>query len=604
MFKSQTLIALALILTACGSDEGDEAQTTSFSASTGGAAGTTVEGATGGSSLKATGGSITGLMTVGGSAPKATGGSSGQVTTTSAGGSSTTTGAGGESSTGGSSTTTTGGSNPGTGGSSATGGSSTTTTGGSNPSTGGNLSTGGSNPGTGGSSTTGGKTSTGGSSTTTTGGSNPGTGGSSATGGSSTTGGSSATGGSQPSTGGSNPGTGGNPSTGGTPATGGSDLGTGGSDPGTGGSDPGVGGSDPGTGGTPASGGSSTTTTGGAAPTVNTLYEGISVPVGTYPGSESHGSLRTDASNLYWATYRDLSSGSTTISSIIRKAPKTGGASTTIVTAPSGSAVGDLVVAGGYIYWMEWVRSTGQVKINKATVDGASPTTLTTIASPYGTTRPLLLALRTDGTYLFWVATPVIQYDTTGWASDTFTRIDQISVNGGAVSTLATVTGGATWDVTLGGDTSVLCYKMIVAGTYSPTYNWWGNARPFMHCSSPTNPMVNMGQIPSFTDLPSSVDGSTTYSNLYVYLHNSYGISDTFRTTAENTLLKVQNTGDYLNSDATHLFYLLNGQIYQANLTTFDSQPLAPVTSLRIMTSDGTTLFWVDGVNIYSKTKL
>jgi hypothetical protein len=287
--------------------------------------------------------------------------------------------------------------------------------------------------------------------------------------------------------------------------------------------------------------------------------------------------------------------------------PKTGGAPTTIVTAPSGSSVSDLVVNSGYVYWMEAIRSTGQVKINKATVNGTSPTTLTTIASPYGTTRPIPPVLRTDGTYLFWVATPVIQYDTTGWASDTFTRINKVSVNGGAVSTLTTVTGGSTWDVTLGGDTSVICYKMIVAGEYNPnTTSWYNTARPFIGCSSPTNPMVNLGQIPSFVDSQAnSMRGSTTYSNDRIYLHNAYGISDTPHTTAENTLLKVGNTQDYLNSDPNHLFYLLNHQIYQASLTTWVSQLLVPVTStLSSMSSDGSTLFWIDGVNIYSKTKL
>lgn len=574
MSKSHILIALALVLTACGSDEGAVTQSTSIPESTGGSATSstatsTVAGATGGSASKTTGGSSTsvagtpstigtrttggsstissgttggstGSTTVGGSDPgaggsdpKASGGSSGQVTTTASGGSSATGGSSGRTTTGGSSST---GGKSSTGGSSTTGGSTSQATGGSTPQA------------------------TGGSSIT-------------ATGGSTTT------------------------ATGGSPATGGSTTTT-----------TATGGSPPSTGGSPATGGSSTTTTvtGGSAPTINTLYEGITVPAGTYPGSESHGIIRTDASNIYWATYRDLSSGHTTYSSIIRKAPKTGGASTLIVTAPSGSVVGDLVVAGGYVYWMEWGKSTGQVKINKATVDGASPTTLTTIASPYGTTRPILLTLRTDGSYLFWVATPVIQYDTTGWASDTFTRIDKVSVNGGAISTLATVTGGSTWDVTLGGDTSVICYKMIVAGEYSPTSNaWWSTARPFMNCSSPTNTTMNMGQIPSFTDAQAnSMTGSTTYSNGSVYLHNDYGVSDTLHITAENTLLKVENTGDYLNSDATHLFYLLSGQIYQASLTTWSSQPLAPVTNLSSMASDGTTLFWVDGVNIYSKAEL
>jgi hypothetical protein len=295
--------------------------------------------------------------------------------------------------------------------------------------------------------------------------------------------------------------------------------------------------------------------------------------------------------------------------------PKTGGNPITIVTAPSGSEVGDLVVNGGYIYWMEWVQSTGQVKINKALVNGTSATTLTTVASPYtGSTRPILLTLRTDGTYLFWVGTPVIQYDTNGYASDTFTRIDMISVNGGAVKTLATVTGGSTWNVTLGGDTSVICYTMIVAGVYIPNNNGWlADARPFIQCSSPSNQSIAGGNLQSFTDPVSSYVSSfyTTYAAGNIYFPNQYGIANqsycsncSFPYTFLTSATAQGAYGWYLESDATDLFYVSQQNIHQVNTTTKVDQPLTSGTSINSMTSDGSTLFWVDGVKIYSMPKL
>ena len=228
MSKIQTVIALALVLTACGSNDSVTPDTTSSIETTGGSASTLTTsstqmvGSTGGSSSKATGGSsanvagtssVLGTSETGGNQPLATGGSAPQGTTstlTVVTGGNSGTGGSAPKATGGSSTTpsSTGGSSPGTGGSKATGGSNPGT-GGSNPGTGGSKATGGSSSGTDGSTpkATGGSPSTGGSSTvTTTGGSNSGTGGSPSTGGSSTT----ATGGSAPQ------------ATGGTPSTGGS----------------------------------------------------------------------------------------------------------------------------------------------------------------------------------------------------------------------------------------------------------------------------------------------------------------------------------------------------------------------------------------------
>lgn len=206
MSKIQTVIALALVLTACGSNDSVTPDTTSSIETTGGSVSTLTTSttqmvgstsgssskATGGSSSKATGGSsanvagtssVLGTSETGGNQPLATGGSAPQGTTSTGGSSSVST------------LTTGGGSNP------STGGSSTKATGGAS-STGGSKATGGSNPGTGGSDP---KT-TGGSAPQATGGSPP-----QATGGSPSTGGSSTV----TTTGGSNPGTGGSPSTGG-----------------------------------------------------------------------------------------------------------------------------------------------------------------------------------------------------------------------------------------------------------------------------------------------------------------------------------------------------------------------------------------------------
>jgi hypothetical protein len=44
--------------------------------------------------------------------------------------------------------------------------------------------------------------------------------------------------------------------------------------------------------------------------------------------------------------------------------------------------------------------------------------------------------------------------------------------------------------------------------------------------------------------------------------------------------------------------------IHQVNMTTKIDQTLTSATLLNSMTSDGSTLFWVDGVNIYSMRKL
>ena len=563
MSKLQTLIALTFVLTACGSNSDVSPASMSTVESTGGSASmiaTTGVESTGGSSSESTGGSsanVAGTSAVidetGGNQGQTTGGSGPQRTTSTGGSSSTNTtapkGTGGSSTHGTGGSKATGGSNPGTGGSKATGGSSTQTTGGSKATGGSTQGTGGSNPGIGGSKATGGST------TQATGGSTPGTGGS-------------------PSTGGSTPGTGGSPSTGGS---------------------------------TPGTGGSSPQATGGAAPTTQTLYQGISVQALIYPGSENIGIIRTDSTSIYWSTVRTSDNRGTAYSSSIRTMPKTGGNPITIVTAPSGSEIGDLVVNGGYVYWMEWIQSTGQVKINKALVNGTSVTTLTTVASPYtGSTRPILLTLRTDGTYLFWVGTPVIQYDTNGYASDTFTRIDKISINGGAVTPLTTVTGGSTWSVTLGGDTNVICYTMIVAGVYIPNNNGWlADARPFTQCSNPSNQYITAGNLQSFTDPGSSYSIDTTYSAGHLYFPNQYGIADELHYSATNTLLtSALGCSGFLTSDTTELFYVSNGTIHQVNISTKDDQPLTSAILLNSMTSDGSTLFWVDGVNIYSTPKL
>jgi hypothetical protein len=286
--------------------------------------------------------------------------------------------------------------------------------------------------------------------------------------------------------------------------------------------------------------------------------------------------------------------------------PKTGGNPTTIVTAPSGSVIADLVVNGGYVYWMEWARSTGQVKINKALIDGTSASTLTTVASPYkGSTRPIFTTLRTDGTYLFWVGTPDIQYDTNGYANDTTTRIDMISVNGGAVSTLTSVPG-PTWDVTLGGDTSVICYKMIVNGVFVlNSTSWYADSRPSIQCSSPSNHEITGANTPSFSNFSSH--SPSTYSTGGLFFPNAYGIGsgpssiDTLLTSSS----AIAGGSGYLTSDDTDLFYISGQQVHQAKIATKVDQPLTPTgTSIISMTSDGTTLFWVDGVNIYSIPKL
>lgn len=223
MFKSQILIVLALVLTACGSDESVDTMSTSTPESVGGSntsstststvasvagASSTMTTATGGSSTNVAGtSSIIGTGKTGGSSA---------VTTNQTGGSSSST------ATGGSAPQASGGSDPGAGGSapqaaggsSATGGSSGRTPPGGSSSTGGKTSTGGSTPqATGGSTTTtttaaGGDPSTGGSSTTTT----------TATGGSSTTT-TTTTGGTSTTIGGSNPGNGGNSATGGSSTT-------------------------------------------------------------------------------------------------------------------------------------------------------------------------------------------------------------------------------------------------------------------------------------------------------------------------------------------------------------------------------------------------
>lgn len=227
MSKSSILVALALALSACGSDESPASQ--SIRGSVGGSStATTTVGAIGfgGSDSTATGGASTNVAgapstvgtsalggsgtvastptggatsstAIGGSPPRTSGGGSdpgaGGSTTQATGGSSTTTSLGG-SATGGYTGRTPPGGSPSTGGSSPKGGSSTTATGGSTmTATGGSTisTTTGGNPSSGGSSTTGtgGSSATGGFSTTTTatGGSNPGSGGSLATGGSSTT---------------------------------------------------------------------------------------------------------------------------------------------------------------------------------------------------------------------------------------------------------------------------------------------------------------------------------------------------------------------------------------------------------------------------------
>lgn len=203
MSKVRILVALVLVLTACGVDDSVSPQTSppEITGGTSSTATTTVVGETGGNSSSSTGGTSTVSTTVGGSALQASGGAGPSST----GGA--TLGTGGSVSTGGASANATGGSTPqATGGSPSTGGASTADTGGSSP-----QSTGGSTTDATGGSTyqaTGGSPSTGGSTTTTTGGSTQATGGSSTTGGSPATGGLTSTGGS--------------PATGGTPATGGS----------------------------------------------------------------------------------------------------------------------------------------------------------------------------------------------------------------------------------------------------------------------------------------------------------------------------------------------------------------------------------------------
>ena len=287
--------------------------------------------------------------------------------------------------------------------------------------------------------------------------------------------------------------------------------------------------------------------------------------------------------------------------------PKTGGTTATIVTAPSGSILADLVIDGGYVYWMEWVQSTGQVKINKALIDGTSASTLTTVASPYkGSTRPIFTTLRTDGTYLFWVGTPDIQYDTNGYSNDTTTRIDMISVNGGAVTTLVSLPG-PTWDVTLGGDTSVICYEMIVNGVFVlNSTSWYADSRPSIQCSSPSNHQIAYGDMPSFATSASHL--LTTYAAGHFYFPNGYGIANELHYSSTDTFLTsptaVGEQG-YMTNDATDLFYISGQQVHQVDTTTKVDQTLTPPgTSIVSMTSDGTTLFWVDGVNIYSTPKL
>ena len=113
--------------------------------------------------------------------------------------------------------------------------------------------------------------------------------------------------------------------------------------------------------------------------------------------------------------------------------------------------------------------------------------------------------------------------------------------------------------------------------------------------------------MPSFATFESHTP--TTYAAGHVYFPNPYGIADELHYSSTDTFLTTSSAlgsnGNYMTTDATDLFYIYQQQVHQVDTTTKVDQPLTPTgTSISSMTSDGTTLFWVDGVNIYSIPKL
>jgi hypothetical protein len=369
-----------------------------------------------------------------------------------------------------------------------------------------------------------------------------------------------------------------------------------------GGSSPQTGGSPPISGGSMATGGSSQAT-GGSSTTVQSLYTVTKVSSGTYPSTEGIVRITTDSTSIYWTSY--YSTSSTAHMGTIKKMPKVGGPSTTLITT-SGSTPTDLLIRNGQIYWMEMLDGTLTTNINRTPVTGGSSITLTAATST-SSTQTIPQYLKSDGQYLYWIGTSLVRSDI-GYATDVQTIVNSMSINGGAVTTIQTLgssgTPFPTWAVT-DGDTDRICYTIVWNSTYKADSQWLSSTYPGLYCvnkssiSNGTNLAIVSSQLPTLDKFSCP----TAYAAGHVFWVNQYGIAnDSGYLSQETEYLPSStincNSVTSMTGDSTSLFYTnQNGggvDLHQVNLMDKSDKILTSTSAFTYMKSDDSSLFWVD----------
>lgn len=126
------------------------------------------------------------------------------------------------------------------------------------------------------------------------------------------------------------------------------------------------------------------------------------------------GAIAVNDSNVYWACKSPGPSGDTLYS--IQTVSITGGSVATLASGTTAQFLGDLVTDGASVYW------TVDGELRKVGVSGG---TVTVVATDVGSPG---IALAVDGSNVYWAGTASAQ-----WV------IKKVSINGGAETTLATV---------------------------------------------------------------------------------------------------------------------------------------------------------------------